>query len=166
MDKRAAYMTMTTSSWLNITLHVYSFLEENGEECEVESCSSAHLNNMMDKCYLGMRRKDGGYHQEPGYLGFGTAMWHELNIHDLQFNIYQDPEFQQSNDILDGVLNLRRREGDTKPVLHKELILEDDMEKIWYFCNTKKMLKISPVMCGYPITDLSLCGCEVQEKRL
>ena len=77
-----------------------------------------------------MRRKDGGFHQEPGYLGVRAAIQRQLNIHDRNFNIFTDTEFTKSNGILDGVLKKRRRDGDMNPVKHKELISSFNLDKI------------------------------------
>ena len=102
LEKRVTKSTKeTTSTWFNM---FSAFLVANCTECNLESCTLQHLNDMLGKCYMSMKRKDGGFYQEPGYLGFWAAVQRELNKHERKFNIYKDMEFKKSNDILDGML--------------------------------------------------------------
>ena len=50
----------------------------------------------------------------------------ELNFQlERNFNVYSDPEFRKSNNVLDGVLKKLRREGKMEPIHHKQPITKN-----------------------------------------
>ncbi|XP_065198987.1 uncharacterized protein LOC135830688 [Sycon ciliatum] len=112
-----------------------------------------------------MRRKDGGYYQEPGYHGFRAAIQRQLTSHGRQFNVHTDVEFQKLNDVLDGVLKKNKREGHSNPVQHKDPIKDIDIDKISYFFDRSKTAENLTRHVWFFITlHLGLRGREVQRK--
>ena len=152
----------TTSTWLSM---FEKCLKDNNLKCDLRDCSRKELNNVLCRCYISMRRKDGGYYQEPGYHGFRAAIQRQLTCHDRQFNVHTDVEFQKSNDVLDGVLKRNKREGHSNPVQHKDPITDIDMDKISYFFDRSKTAEnLTRHVWFFTTLHLGLRGREVQRK--
>ena len=115
-----------------------TFLKETDQECNLETCSREQVDQLLSRCYVAMKSKDGGCYQELGYLGFRAAIQRQSNVHDGNFNIFPETEFTNSNEVLDGVLKQRRREEDMNPVKHKEPITSFDLEYIKQFFDKNK----------------------------
>ena len=152
----------TTAVWL----HMFAeFLESSHLQCDLKTCTKTELAEVLCKCYLSMRRKDGKNYQEPGYLGFRAAIQRELTRFDRKMNIFTDQEFRVSNDVLDGVLKKLRRDGMMAPIAHKVPISEEDMEKINYLFCTNKDAHTIQLQVWFSLTlHLGLRGRELQAK--
>ena len=96
-----------------------------------------------------MKRKDGKNYQEPSYYDFRAAIHRQLVELERNFNVYSDPEFRQSNNVLDGVLKKLRREGKMEPFHHKQPITKSDMDKIQFLFDHDKGQATCNDMCGF-----------------
>ena len=97
----------STSTWVAVT----EYLKANDASCELKTCTRIELDDHLCKCYVSMKRNDGKNYPEPSYYGFRAAIHRQLVELERNFNVYSDPEFRKSNNVLDGVLKKLRREG-------------------------------------------------------
>ena len=125
----------STSTWVAVFTE---YLKANDASCELKTCTRSELDDHLCKCYVSMKRKDGKNYQEPSYYGFRAAIHRHLVELERNFNVYSDPEFRKSNNVLDGVLKKLRREGKMEPIHHKQPITKSDMDKIQYLFDHDK----------------------------
>ena len=99
-----------------MTTFIQPLCAYNDASYELKTCTRSELDDHLCKCYVSMKRKDGKNYQEPSYYGFRAAIHRQLVELERNFNVYSDPEFRKSNNVLDGVLKKLRREGKMEPI--------------------------------------------------
>ena len=123
-----------TSVWVRV---FEAFVEENDEiECDLKVCSREQLAEVLCKCYVAMKKKDGTAYQRSSYNGFRAAL--NRHLEDRGFDLFSDSAFARCNSVFDGVLKRLKREGKLRPIKHKDPISDPDLRKINYTFGTKK----------------------------
>lgn len=153
-----------TSFWVNV---FSSFLAESGLRLDLQTCSGTELNDVLGRFYLSLRNKEGGIYKKSSYLAARAAIGRYVTS-DLKrpFNVFQSPELQGSNRVLDGVLKKNKADGVEKLMVHKEALKKDDLDRLdQYFsdvltdCDAVKLTQY----CWLQLTlHFALRGSEVQ----
>ena len=82
--------------------------------------------------YMGLQSKDGQYYKRALYLAARVAIRHHIvvQLNRPECNIFQQPVFKRSNDVLDGHLRTKKMLEEEPSVQHKPTICNADMEKL------------------------------------
>ena len=103
-----------TDKWLRI---LQDYLREKGVSCDFASVSSQELAQILAELYPELRQQNGQPYSRSSLLGCRAALQRHLNSLGRTINLFRDRDFQQANNVLDGVLKKMKREGQLKPVL-------------------------------------------------
>ena len=74
---------VTTKVWIRM---LECFIDENGLECNLKTCTKEELAEVLCRCYLGMRKADKTTYQKPSYLGFRCAV--NRHMSDRGFDLF------------------------------------------------------------------------------
>ena len=123
-------MKTATTFWLGV---FESFCVEKEIVLDMKSCSASELDEVLRKFYLGLRMKNGERYKKASYLAARaeiTGRYMAVDLSKPTCNVFRQPEFQRSKNLLDGVLKQAKASGEERAVEHKEAITADDLEKI------------------------------------
>ena len=118
--------------------------------------------------YLGVRNKKGEPYRRASYLAARAAISRHVSV-DLnrpEMNIFRQPQFRRSNDVLDGHLKQKKKQGHEPSVEHHLPITEEDLTKLEFYFND--VLEVNDAVkltyyCWFNITPhFGLRSCEVQ----
>ncbi|XP_065197698.1 uncharacterized protein LOC135829222 [Sycon ciliatum] len=127
LDSRVPAKTKEANQcWLSV---FNTFNKKQPRPIKIEKYSKSELNTFLCKLYVAAKRQDGGSYQRSSYLCFRAALRRHV-VEKRKWNIISDPEFARSNNCLDGVLKKLKREGELRPVNHKDYITDDDFKKL------------------------------------
>ena len=98
-----------TSFWVAV---FNIFCEEKGVDINLESCTTVELNDALSRFFISVRTKKGGVYKQ-SYLSVRAAIGHYVSKDiNRPFNVFQTPELQASNRVLDGVLTKNNNDGE------------------------------------------------------
>ena len=153
-----------TSFWLDV---FSSFIAESGIHLDLKTCSATELNGVLGRFYVSLRNKEGGMYMKNSYLAARAAIGRHVTVNlKRPFNVFQSPELQGSNRVLDGVLKKNKSEGVEKSVVHKDALKKEDLDRLdEYF--SEVLTECDPVKltqyCWLQLTlHFALRGSEVQ----
>ena len=160
-DRTPQSSIATTNNWMKVA---EAYRDENFSGLSFDSCTKDELCNFLASLYVGVRRADKQPYQRNSLLGLRGAL-HRHMRESRGFDIINSSDFHRANAALDGKLKQMKRDGDLKPVQHKEVITDDDMEKIKYYFLRSKSAEDLNLWVWFSITlHLSLRGRELQRK--
>ena len=152
-----------TAFWVGV---FNDFCKEKEIDLDLKKCSPSELNGVLSRFYRGLRMKNGGTYKRSSYTAARASIARYIMVElGRPLNIFQAPELQDSNRVLNAVLVEHKRLGEPS-VSHKTSILDEDEIKIdAYFsdvltaCDPVKLTQF----CWYQVTThFGLRAAEVQ----
>ena len=116
---------ISTGTWIT-ALSAYC----KDKPVDLATCSEDELAPLLEGFYCDLRRQDGSKYKRSSYLAARSAIQRHLSSLGRPFNIVSSPVFKRANDVLNGVLKAKKRDGEEADVLHKEAVSEEDWVKI------------------------------------
>ena len=111
-------------------------LAEKGIGFDFGTGGAEELSLILSQTYPELRQKNGEPYSKSSLLGFCAAIQRHLRQLHRDSNIFDDREFTTANEILDAQLKKQKREGDLKPVKHKEPLTDGDFSKRMQYFRT------------------------------
>ena len=122
-----------TLKWVTV---FNEYLAEKGIGFDFGTGGAEELSLILSQTYKELRQKNGEPYSKSSLLGFRAAIQRHLRQLHRDINIFDDREFTTANEILDAQLKKQKREGDLKPVKHKEPLTDGDFSKLMQYFRT------------------------------
>lgn len=152
------YLDENECKIINIVFSEWS-IESNGQKVKFESINKEDLNENLRRFYAEATPKNvknraeqmgeslaGEYHKNSLVNVRAALNRHLKDLKRNEFDIVRDREFKPANQMLDGKLKHNVKSGVSRPTKHKEIISQEDLEKI----NTY-LAPSTPVLLRYRI---------------
>ena len=161
LSKRVPESTrQSTTKWLRA---FQLYLNEKGIEFDLSTGGAQDLADLLSKMYVELRQKTGEHYSKSSLLGFRAAIQRHLSALGRDVNIFEDSEFKHANEVLDAYFKKCKREGDLKPVQHKQTISETDMAKLMeYFRTHEDPVSLTEKVWFFITYHFCLRACESQ----
>ena len=149
-----------TLKWVTV---FNEYLAEKGIGFDFGTGGAEELSLILSQTYPELRQKNGEPYSKSSLLGFRAAIQRHLRQLHWDINIFDDREFTTANEILDAQLKKQKREGDLKPVKHKEPLTDSDFSKLMqYFRTHEDPVSLTEKVWFYITYHFCLRACESQ----